>query len=117
MPVADRPLPARTSFTILVGAYPLDDPHAAADIRSTTEWLEAAGMTVYYAPIESVSGGHWQRILAGAYQDDASARADAAKLKSAVPSIDPQVVAAHASGGPGASPSPDPAIRRAGMNP
>ena len=104
---ADRSLPAHTPFTILVGAYPLDDPHAAADIRSTTEWLEAAGMRVYYAPIESVSGGRWQRVLAGAYSDDASARADAAKLKAAVPSIDPQVVSA----------SPDPTIRRAGMNP
>jgi general secretion pathway protein A len=108
MPVADRPLPPHTPFTILVGAYPLDDPHTAADIRSTTEWLEAAGMHVYYAPIESASGGRWQRVLAGAYDDDGAARADAAKIRAAVPSIDPQVVAAH---------SGDPAIRRAGMAP
>jgi len=99
---ADRTLPANTPFTILVGAYPLDDPHSASDIRSTTEWLEAAGLRVYYAPIESASGGHWQRILAGAYADDASARADARKLKAEVPAIDPQVVAA---------------ARRPGMNP
>ena len=118
-PVAERSLPANTAFTILVGAYPLDSPQSAADIRSTTEWLEAAGMHVYYAPIESASGGHWQRVLAGAYKDDASARADAEKLKAAVPAIDPQIVAANASGGPGAAPGRDGGIplRRAGMNP
>jgi len=118
-PLGDRPLPANTPFTILVGAYPLDNPQSAADIRSTTEWLEAAGMRVYYAPIDSASGGRWQRVLAGAYGDDASARADAAKLKAAVPAIDPQVVAANTSGGPGAASGRDAGIllRRAGMNP
>ena len=118
-PVADRALPSNAAFTILVGAYPLDDPQSTADIRSTTEWLEAAGLRVYYAPIESVSGGRWQRVLAGAYADDATARADADKLKTSIPAIDPQVVAASASGGPGAAPSraPDILLRRAGMNP
>ena len=115
----DRPLPATAAFTILVGAYPLDDPQSAADIRSTTEWLESAGLRVYYAPIDSASGGHWQRVLAGAYADDAAARADAGRLKSSIPAIDPQVVAANASGGPGAPPAraPDILLRRAGMNP
>ena len=119
VPVGNRTLPANTPFTILVGAYPLDHPQSAADIRSTTEWLEAAGMRVYYAPIDSASGGRWQRVLAGAYQSDASARADAAKLKAAVPAIDPQVVGANGAGGPGAGPAPDAGIllRRAGMNP
>ena len=118
-PVADRPLPANTPFTILVGAYPLDNPRSAADIRSTTEWLEAAGMRVFYAPIDSAAGGHWQRVLAGAYDDDASARADADRLKAALPAIEPQVVAANQSGGPGAAPARDAGIllRRAGMNP
>jgi hypothetical protein len=47
------------------------------------------------------------------------AHADAAKLKSSIPAIDPQVVAANASGGPGAAPAraPDILLRRAGMNP
>jgi len=94
--VADRPLPSSAAFTILVGAYPLDDPHSSADIRSTTEWLEAAGLRVYYAPIESASGGHWQRVLAGAYVDETAARADAKKLKTSIPAIDPQVVALRA---------------------
>jgi general secretion pathway protein A len=118
-PAADRTLPSNAAFTILVGAYPLDDPHSSADIRSTTEWLEAAGLKVYYAPIDSASGGRWQRVLAGAYADDTAARADAAKLKTSVPAIDPQVVAASASGRPGAAPPPAPDIllRRAGMNP
>jgi general secretion pathway protein A len=118
-PIAERLLPSNTPFTILVGAYPLDNPQSAADIRSTTEWLEAAGMRVYYAPIESASGGRWQRILAGAYADDTSARADAGKLKAAVPAIDPQVVAANTSGGPGSVPAREAGIllRRAGLAP
>ena len=122
----DRALPSNTAFTILVGAYPLEDPQSAADIRSTTDWLEASGMHVYYAPIDSASGSRWQRVLAGAYSDDAAARADAARLKLAAPSIEPQVVAAHADGGPGGAPAPaamtgarepDIVLRRAGMNP
>jgi len=118
-PVVDRSLPPNTPFTILVGAYPLDDPQTATDIRSTTEWLEAAGMRVYYAPIQSASGVQWQRVLAGTYADDAAARADAERLKFAMPSIDLQVVAANASGGPLAAPLQDAGIllRRAGMNP
>jgi hypothetical protein len=118
-PAANRTLPSNTAFTILVGAYPLDDPQSAADIRSTTEWLEATGLHVYYAPIESGSSGRWQRVLAGAYADDAAARADADKLKTSIPAIDPQVVAASASGGPGAAPphATDILLRRAGMNP
>jgi len=123
---ADRALPPATSYTILVGAYPLADPQSAADIRSTTDWLEAAGLHVYYAPIDSASGGRWQRVLAGAYADDAAARADAERLKAAAPSIGAQVVAANAAGGPGAAPAaaavtgpraPDIVLRRAGMNP
>ncbi len=123
----DRTLPANAAFTILVGAYPLDDPQSASDVRSTTAWLEHAGLRVYYAPIASASGERWQRVLAGAYADDAAARADAERLRSAEPSLDPQVVAANTPGGPGAAPAaaaavtgssqPDMVVRRAGMNP
>jgi hypothetical protein len=76
-------------------------------------------MRVYYAPIQSASGVQWQRVLAGTYADDAAARADAERLKFAMPSIDVQVVAANASGGPGAAPQQDAGIllRRAGMSP
>src|SRR6185312_13659909 len=101
----DRTLPADAAYTILVAAYPLDDPQSALDIRSTTQWLESAGLHVYYAPIDSASGGHSQRVLAGAYPDEAAARADAARLNAAAPSLDAQVVAAHAAGGPGAAPA------------
>jgi general secretion pathway protein A len=115
VPVVDRTLPSTAAYTILVGAYPLDDPQSAIDIRSTTGWLESAGLHVYYAPIDSASGGRWQRVLAGAYSDDAAARADADRLMTAVPAIEAQVVAANAAGGPGAA--PDVVLRRAGMNP
>jgi zona occludens toxin (predicted ATPase) len=83
-------------------------------------------MRVYYAPIDSASGGRWQRVLAGAYRDDAAARADAERLKSASPSLDAQVVAANAAGGPGVTPAATPVtgqgiadivLRRAGINP
>ena len=81
-------------------------------------------MHVYYAPIDSASGGRWQRVLAGAYADGAAARADAERLKLAAPTIDAQVVAANAAGGPGAAPAPvtpgadpDIVLRRAGVNP
>ena len=69
-------------------------------------------MRVYYAPIASASGARWQRVLAGAYTDDAMARADADRLKAAVPTIDAQVMAA-------ATDAHEPAItvRRAGMSP
>ena len=109
----DRSLPTNANYTILVGAYPLQDPQSAQDIRSTTEWLEASGLHVYYAPIDSASGGRWQRVLAGAYADDAAARADVDRLRLAAPSLDAQVVIANAAGGPGAAPQ---AIMRAGLN-
>jgi len=113
--VVNRALPLNASYTILIGAYPLADPQSAADIRSTTEWLEAAGMHVYYAPIDSASGGRWQRVLAGAYPDDAAARADAERLKLAAPTIDAQVVGAPAPVTPGTD--PDIVLRRAGVTP
>ena len=119
----DRTLPAGAAYTILVGAYPLDDPQAPGDIRSTTEWLESAGLDVYYAPIESTSGGTWQRVLAGVYADDEAARADVERLRTAAPSLDAQVVAASPASGPGAAPAvtgsrdPDIVLRRAGLNP
>jgi hypothetical protein len=118
----DRTLPSDTAYTILVGAYPLADPQSANDIRATTEWLESSGLRVYYAPIDSASGGRWQRVLAGAYSDDAAAKADAARLKSAAPLLDAQVVAANATGGPGAATTvvtaprdADIVLRRAGI--
>jgi general secretion pathway protein A len=121
----ERALPANAAYTILVAAYPLGDPELAADIRSTTSWIEAAGLPVYYAPIDSASGGRWQRVLAGTYADETAARADVERLKGAAPSLDVQVVAASADGGPGATPAPpvaargvaDIVLRRAGINP
>jgi cell division protein FtsN len=121
-PAVDRAFPSSAAYTILVGAYPLADPQSAQDIRETTAWLEASGLHVYYAPIDSTSGGRWQRVLAGAYADGQAARADVERLRNAAPSLDAQVVVANAVGGPGAAPAvtadDDPAIvlRRAGLN-
>jgi hypothetical protein len=117
--IVARRLPADAALTILVGAYPLSEPQSEAEIRSMTEWLEASGFRVYYAPIESASAGQWQRVLAGAYADDATARADADRLKQALPSMNVQVVAADSAGGPGSAPLAEPEIpvRKAGMAP
>jgi general secretion pathway protein A len=118
-PIVNRQLPGDAALTILVGAYPLSEPRAEGEIRSMTEWLEASGFHVYYAPIESASGGQWQRVLAGAYSDDAMARADADRLKQALPSMSVQVVAADSTGGPGSASLPEGEIpvRKAGLAP
>ena len=114
---AGRRLPGSASLTILVGAYPLAAARSVADIRSMTEWLEASGFRVYYAETDSATGQRWQRVLAGAYTDERSARADADRLKQAVPSVDARVVAAAAAGrAVGTSPA-TPEIRRAGIEP
>jgi hypothetical protein len=84
-----------------------------------TDWLEASGFKVYYAAIESASGGPWQRVLAGAYADAATARADAERLNRAMPSMGVQVVAADSTGGSGGTLPGEPKIpvRQAGMTP
>jgi type II secretory pathway predicted ATPase ExeA len=113
---AGRRLPDGASLTILVGAYPLSAARSGADIRAMTEWLEASGFRVYYSEVDSASGQRWQRVLAGAYTDERSARADVDRLKHAAPSVDARVVAAAAAGHAGTSPV-TPEIRRAGIDP
>ena len=117
--VVDRRLPQDAALTILVGAYPLSEPQSEGEIRSMTEWLEASGFKVYYAPIESASGGPWQRVLAGAYADAGTAHADAERLNRALPSMSVQVVAADSTGESGGSRPGEPKIpvRKAGMTP
>jgi type II secretory pathway predicted ATPase ExeA len=111
---ARRRLPDGASLTILVGAYPLSAARSGADIRAMTEWLEASGFRVYYSEVDSASGLRWQRILAGAYTDEESARADVDRLKHAAPSVDARVVAAAAAGHPVGTFLE---IRRAGIDP
>ena len=116
---ASRQLPADASLTILVGAYPIATPQFDADIRSMTEWLEASGFHVYYSPIDSGSGQRWQRVLAGAYTDERTARIDADRLKLAAPSVDARVVTAETAGRAAAASAAEPEIvlRRAGIDP
>jgi type II secretory pathway predicted ATPase ExeA len=104
---ASRRLPAGTSVTILVGAYPMAGPRSEVDIRSMTTWLEASGFHVYYSEIDSGSGQRWQRVLAGAYADERAARVDADRLNRAAPTMAAQVVAVE----------PDIVLRRAGLDP
>jgi len=89
---ADRQLPANAALTILVGSYPTAADGSDSEIRSLTQWLEASGHHVYYTQVDLGSRGRWQRVLAGAYTDLEAATADAARLKSAAPEIDCQVV-------------------------
>ena len=114
---AGRHLPGDASLTILVSAYPLSAARSGADIRAMTEWLEASGFHVYYSEVDSASGQRWQRVLAGAYTDEGSARADADRLKHAAPSVSARVVAAAAVGRAVGTPSATPEIRRAGIDP
>ncbi len=111
-----RRLPGTASLTILVGAYPMSAARSAADIRSMTEWLEASGFRVYYSEIDS-AGQRWQRILAGAYTDERSARADAERLEHAAPSVDGRVFAVAAAGRAADNSEAVPEIRRAGIEP
>jgi type II secretory pathway predicted ATPase ExeA len=115
---ADRRLPAGASLTILVGAYPTAAPQFQADVRSITEWLEASGFRVYYSEIDSGTERR-QRVLAGAYTDARTARADADRLRHAAPPVDAQVVAAEMAGRAVAtsSASPNIVVRRAGIDP
>jgi type II secretory pathway predicted ATPase ExeA len=114
----DRRLPAGASLTILVGAYPVATSQFQGDVRSMTEWLEASGFRVYYSEVDSGSE-RWQRVLAGAYTDERTARVDADRLKRAAPSVDAQVVAAEMAGRAVAMSAAEPGIvlRRAGIDP
>jgi len=83
---AVRQLPPDASVTILVGSYQVSGPPALQDaslqqIHALTDWLESSGFKVYYANVDLGARGQWQRILAGAYNDADSARADVERLK------------------------------------
>jgi type II secretory pathway predicted ATPase ExeA len=89
-----RRLPDGTAATILAGTFRSGDPASPAATRLLTEWLEASGYQVYYAEVELGSGGHWQRVLAGAYTDPRVARVDAARLNEAASGLAARVVTA-----------------------
>jgi general secretion pathway protein A len=113
----ERRFPADAAVTILVGAYPMTDPRSEPAVRSVTDWLEASGFSVYYAEVESWSGERWQRVLAGAYRDEAAARADVDRLRRAAPSVDARVVGVAAVGRVVTRAAPEIELRRAGLAP
>ena len=79
-----RSLPDGTVATILAGSFSLADPAAAAAIESLTARLEAVGYKVYYAEVDLLARGKWLRVLAGAFGDAETARAEASRLSSAI---------------------------------
>ena len=90
-------LPHDAAVTILVGSYQISGPASLQDaslqqIRALTDWLEASGFHVYYANVDLGARGQWQRILAGAYNDADSARADMERLKKTRNGADARVV-------------------------
>jgi hypothetical protein len=91
---ARRELPAEAAFTILVGSFAVGQETTAADVTSTTEWLEASGFPVFYAEVNLGPRGRWQRVLAGAYADSQTARRDAERLRAAAPQSDAHLVSA-----------------------
>jgi type II secretory pathway predicted ATPase ExeA len=91
-----RDLPLGASLTILVGAYPTASPRLSDDVRAITNWLESAGLPVYYAEVDHGPGGRWHRVLAGAYTDEAAARRELERLKAVAPALDARIVSAHA---------------------
>ena len=95
----DRQLPAGAASTILVASYSASAPDSAADVRTLTEWLESSGYPVYYSEVDLGPRGRWQRVLAGAYQDQHVARRDADRLNAAAPSLDARVVSIAAANG------------------
>jgi hypothetical protein len=91
-----RDLPLGASMTILVGSYPTASPRVPDDVRAMTNWLESAGLPVYYAEVDRGLGGRWHRVLAGAYTDADVARRELERLKAAAPALDARVVSARA---------------------
>jgi len=94
-PLKNRDLPIDANVTILVGSYPTASPRVSDDVRAMTTWLESAGLPVYYAEVDYGPGGRWHRVLAGAYNNEESARRDVARLKAAAPSLDARIVDAR----------------------
>jgi general secretion pathway protein A len=82
--MVSRPLPDGTVATILAGSFSLADPAAATAIESLTARLEAVGYKVYYAEVDLLERGKWLRVLAGAFGDAETARAEASRLSSAI---------------------------------
>jgi type II secretory pathway predicted ATPase ExeA len=91
-----RELPLTASMTILVGSYPTASPRVSEDVRAMTNWLESAGLPVYYAEVDHGPGGRWHRVLAGAYTDADLARHELERLKAAAPALDARIVSVRA---------------------
>jgi type II secretory pathway predicted ATPase ExeA len=94
-----RHLPSDAALTILVGSYPIADAATAADVAAVTGWLEGSGFRVFYAEVDLGTNGRWQRVLAGAYTDQQTARRDEERLRTAAPHSDVHVVSASVATG------------------
>jgi general secretion pathway protein A len=120
----DRQLPADATLTILIGSYPVSGPDdvrttSSGAIRAVTEWLESSGYRVYYAEVDLGDRGRWQRVLAGAYTNAETARADTARLKTSVAGADARIVSSGLATGLVAASSrqPDQIPHRSGIEP
>ncbi len=110
-PAINRRLPSTATYTLLAGSFPVYGDTADVQVRDLARWLDAAGIDVYYAQVDLGSRGIWQRVLAGAYTDLQSARADELRLQAQ--GADVHVVAAGAATGA----YPSPADARSGTQP
>jgi len=117
-PRFERRLPRDAALTIFIGAFPASRD-SGGDLHTVTEWLEASGLPVYYADVDSEARGRWKRVFAGIYADVSAAQADVDRLKRAAPSIDARVVAGDlvSANAPGSVGDAAPPIRRAGLEP
>jgi len=88
----NRHFPTDAPVTVVAGSYPADGSDEV--VTSLTRWLEASGYHVYYARVDLGPAGRWQRVLAGAYTDEATATAEADRLNRAAPGLDAQVMRA-----------------------
>jgi SPOR domain len=95
--VDEHRLPATARYTLLTGSFPATNAASAAQVEALTEWLQAGGFAVYYVEVDLGARGRWQRVLAGAYTDLQSARADQERLRDQ--GADAHVVGAEAAAG------------------
>jgi len=93
----NRQFPADVPVTVVAGSYPAEGSDEV--VTSLTNWLEASGYHVYYARVDLGPAGHWQRVLAGAYTDEATAAAEADRLNRAAPGLDAQAMRADVATG------------------
>ncbi len=99
--VRGRELPDDAGYTILVGSFPAASSRGSDEMRAMTAWLESSGVSVYWAEVDHGPGGRWQRVLAGVYSDEGTARKELERLTRAAPALEAQIMSARAAIGRG----------------